>query len=80
MRIEINEENELGLGAALYVTGYRIALLIAGAGALIIADIYSWELSFIILFLIYPIGIVIVLMVNIILIKKITRAILIIID
>ena len=32
-RIEINEENELGLGAALYVTGYRIALLIAGAGA-----------------------------------------------
>ena len=64
-RIEINEENELGLGAALYVTGYRIALLIAGAGALIIADIYSWELSFIILALIYPIGIAIVIMVNI---------------
>ena len=38
-RIEINEEKELGLGAALYVTGYRIALLAAGAGALVIRSI-----------------------------------------
>ena len=53
-RIEINEEKELGLGAALYVTGYRIALLAAGAGALVIADIYSWKLSFILLSCIYP--------------------------
>jgi len=60
-RIEINEEKELGLGAALYVTGYRIALLAAGAGALVIADIYSWKLSFILLSCIYPLGIILVL-------------------
>ena len=50
--------------AALYVTGYRIALLAAGAGALVIADIYSWELSFIYCF-IYPLGIILVLSIKI---------------
>ena len=64
-RIEINQEKELGLGAALYVTGYRIALLVAGAGALIIADIYSWKLSFILLSCIYPLGIILVLSIKI---------------
>jgi PAT family beta-lactamase induction signal transducer AmpG len=64
-RIEINEEKELGLGAALYVTGYRIALLAAGAGALVIADIYSWKLSFILLSCIYPLGIILVLSIKI---------------
>ena len=64
-RIEINEEKELGLGAALYVTGYRIALLAAGAGALVIADIYSWKLSFLLLSCIYPLGIILVLSIKI---------------
>jgi len=64
-RIEINEDNELGIGAALYVTGYRIALLVAGAGALVLADIYSWELSFLVLSSIYPLGIILVLMIKI---------------
>mgnify|MGYP001323386075 CR=1 FL=1 len=64
-RIEINEEKELGLGAALYVTGYRIALLAAGAGALVIADIYSWKLSFIILSSIFPLGIILVLTIKV---------------
>ena len=64
-RIEINKEKELGLGAALYVTGYRIALLVAGAGALVIADIYSWKLSFIILSSIYPLGIILVLTIKV---------------
>lgn len=64
-RIEINEEKELGLGAALYVTGYRIALLAAGAGALVIADIYSWKLSFILLSSIYPLGIILILSIKI---------------
>ena len=64
-RIEINKEKELGLGAALYVTGYRIALLAAGAGALVIADIYSWKLSFIILSSIFPLGIILVLTIKV---------------
>ena len=44
-RIEVHKKSELGLGAALYVTGYRVSLLVAGAGALVIADYYSWRLA-----------------------------------
>jgi PAT family beta-lactamase induction signal transducer AmpG len=59
-RIEIHKKSELGLGAAMYVTGYRISLLVAGAGALVIADLYSWKLAFIILASFFPLGILIV--------------------
>jgi PAT family beta-lactamase induction signal transducer AmpG len=34
---------ELGLGSALYVNGYRVGLLLAGAGGLILAGSYSYE-------------------------------------
>lgn len=34
---------ELGLGSALYVNGYRVGLLLAGAGGLILAGTYSYE-------------------------------------
>ncbi len=34
---------ELGLGSAMYVNGYRIGLLAAGAGGLILAGSYSYE-------------------------------------
>ena len=64
-RIEVHKKSELGLGAALYVTGYRVSLLVAGAGALVIADYYSWRLAFIILASFFPLGIIIVLMCNI---------------
>lgn len=59
-RIELHKKDELGLGAAMYVTGYRLSLLVSGAGALFLADIYSWKLSFIILASLYPIGIFII--------------------
>ena len=59
-RIEIHKKSELGLGAAMYVTGYRISLLVAGAGALVIADLYSWKLAFISLASLFPLGILIV--------------------
>ena len=59
-RIEIHKKSQLGLGAAMYVTGYRIALLVAGAGALVIADLYSWKLAFISLASLFPLGILIV--------------------
>lgn len=36
-------ENELGLGSALYVNGYRIGMLLAGGGGLILADWLSFE-------------------------------------
>jgi PAT family beta-lactamase induction signal transducer AmpG len=37
-RREILSDEELGLGSSLYVVGYRIGLLVAGAGALWMAD------------------------------------------
>ncbi len=41
-RIEILEEKHQGGGVANYVNGYRIATLISGGGALIVADATSW--------------------------------------
>ncbi len=39
-RREILSDEELGMGSSLYVVGYRVGLLIAGAGALWMADRY----------------------------------------
>ena len=41
-RIEVLAEEHQGGGVANYVNGYRIATLASGAGALIIADQFSW--------------------------------------
>ena len=41
-RVEILNPEEQGPGAALIQTGYRIAMLVAGAGALLIADRWGW--------------------------------------
>jgi len=45
-RIEIVPIELQGLITAGYQFGYRVALLVAGAGALYIADSYSWEISY----------------------------------
>lgn len=42
-RRESLAENELGLGSALYVNGYRTGMLLAGGGGLILADWLSFE-------------------------------------
>ncbi len=42
-RRESLSEAELGLGSALYVNGYRVGLLLAGGGGLILADWLSFE-------------------------------------
>jgi MFS transporter, PAT family, beta-lactamase induction signal transducer AmpG len=41
-RREILPDEELGLGSSVYVTGYRLGMLLAGAGALILADQIPW--------------------------------------
>lgn len=41
-RRESLQEAELGLGAALYVNGYRLGMLLAGGGGLILADWLSF--------------------------------------
>lgn len=42
-RRESLADDELGLGSALYVNGYRIGMLLAGGGGLILADWISFE-------------------------------------
>jgi PAT family beta-lactamase induction signal transducer AmpG len=41
-RIEILDEAEQGAGAAMTQTGYRFGLLVAGAGAIALADFVAW--------------------------------------
>lgn len=42
-RRESLADDELGLGSALYVNGYRVGMLLAGGGGLILADLISFE-------------------------------------
>jgi MFS transporter, PAT family, beta-lactamase induction signal transducer AmpG len=42
-RREILPDEELGLGSSLYVTGYRLAMLVSGALALYLADTIPWK-------------------------------------
>lgn len=45
-RIELIEKENQGFAASFYVYGYRIGMLISGAGALALAQITSWEIVF----------------------------------
>lgn len=45
-RIESAEASMQGALAAAYIFGYRLALLVAGAGALYIADLWSWTAAY----------------------------------
>ena len=45
-RVEILTPEQQGPGAAMIQTGYRIAMLVSGAGALIIAARYGWFASY----------------------------------
>ncbi len=43
LRIETLPPDEQGLGSGLYAQAYRIAMLVSGAGAFILADHVSWQ-------------------------------------
>lgn len=45
-RREILKDEELGLGSSLAINGYRVGMLIAGAGALFIADSGTWKTAY----------------------------------
>ncbi len=45
-RIELLDQEQQGAGAAVYVIGYRIAMLVSGAGALLIADYAGWQAAY----------------------------------
>ena len=56
-RIEAMEPEFQGAMAAAYVFGYRIALLVAGAGAFYIAESYSWSIAYVCMSLLMSVGI-----------------------
>ena len=45
-RIETLETDQQGAGAAVYIGGYRIAMLASGAGALILAQVFDWQVTY----------------------------------
>ena len=45
-RAEVLREDERGLGAAVSVTGYRVAMLVSGALALILSEVLGWRSTY----------------------------------
>jgi PAT family beta-lactamase induction signal transducer AmpG len=50
--------HERGLGAAVWVNGYRVALLVAGAGALVLADSVGWQTTYLVMSAVMAAGLV----------------------
>ena len=61
-RIEVLADSEQGAGAAATQTGYRIGLLLAGAGAIALADFAPWRAVFAALAAVMGVGIASVLL------------------
>jgi len=62
-RIEAVEIERQAAMAASYQYGYRLALLVSGAGALYLAEYYSWSLSYLVMAACMGVGVVAVLFV-----------------
>ena len=56
-RIEAAPRELQAAMAATYIFGYRLALLVSGAGAFYVADLYDWELAYQLMALLMLIGI-----------------------
>lgn len=63
-RIEAVDKNIQGAMAASYVLGYRIALLVAGAGAFYIAEAHSWTVAYLAMAALMGVGIVTTLVIR----------------
>ena len=61
-RIEILEEDKLGAGAAVVVLGYRIAMWVATAGALVIAWFWGYPMAYTAMACLVLVGVVTVLL------------------
>ena len=55
-RIEAATDEEQGVMAAMYQYGYRVAIMVAGAGALIVADNVNWPAAYQFMALLMGIG------------------------
>lgn len=63
-RIESASAEYQGVLAAVYIFGYRVALLVAGAGALYTADIANWETAYLAMAVLMGVGMITVLAVR----------------
>ena len=63
-RIEAMKEEFQGAMSATYILGYRVALLMAGAGALYIAEYVNWNVAYQVMAALTSVGIVTVLLVE----------------
>jgi PAT family beta-lactamase induction signal transducer AmpG len=61
-RVELLEERQQGAGAAVIVIGYRIAMLVSGAGALFLADFAGWLAAYLAMAAFMLVGIATVLL------------------
>ncbi len=57
-RTDVLHEEERGAGAAVFVTGYRIAMLVSGALALIMSDRIGWRTTYLVMAAVMSIGLV----------------------
>lgn len=48
-RVELLEDDQLAAGAAMVVSGYRIGMLVSGAGALYLATILPWSMVYVVM-------------------------------
>lgn len=58
----IDKQEELGAAAGTYIAGYRIAMIVSGGAALVMADHLSWAHVYLIMALINLVGLATVLM------------------
>ncbi len=56
-RTDVLKEPERGAGAAVFVTGYRIAMLVSGALALVMAESIGWRMTYLIMAGLMTVGI-----------------------
>lgn len=61
-RVEILEPEQQGAGAGAVVLGYRIGMIVSGAGALYLASYVSWAVTYAVMAMLLSIGMVTVLL------------------
>lgn len=60
-RVEILRPEQQGAGATMIQAGYRLGMLVAGAGALYIADRFGWHVAYVVMALLVTVGIATIL-------------------
>ncbi|MBF0141873.1 MAG: AmpG family muropeptide MFS transporter [Magnetococcales bacterium] len=61
-RVEILEERQFGAGAAMIVLGYRLGMLVSGAGALYLATAAGWQVTYLVMAALVGVGILAILL------------------